>query len=740
MKHPPFEKAYPFIRDEFAQAQWDPATGKDPALMKEELTRHFEANAHRPYPVVFAEAYAYVLANGRLDLNPNTPFPDKLCHGVSYQSRLPHVPVAAGPGMLEGFTLRHYNQVLDEAIPAVRHLRRLAAMTGLAIPDLDVWHAVYDWPALVKLGFPGILARVRAARQAKGEALTPEQGIFYDSAEIAAQGVLTYVRRLAEAAAAKDLEEAAPALANLVAGPPQTLYEVLLLQHIAMTVGEMARERIRSYGSVDQLWAPFFENDLASGRLVEEDVRELFRFFLIKIAAEKRYANHPICIGTDWPEDSAACRVMLIFLDEYGKLKLNNPKLHVRCSARMPECILRKLMELTRQGASSLILYNDEVILAGYEKIGVSREVANQYLPLGCNETVIPGVEEMHICSAWINLVKGVEYALSGGRDNLHGVHLFGYTPTPQTWPEFLQTFYEYLHRFAVFTMENVNLQAPYAYQTNPSPFISATMEACVTQGRDVFDRALPLANESIKIFALATCVDALMAVKKYVYDEKRFTPEIFAHIMATDWQGQEKLRLEILTDHPKWGNGAAEPDQLGAEIYAFMAREMVGKPTANGGVFRMGGDSVNFSEVYGANTGATPDGRRARSPLAKNIRPVNGCEYNGLSGLLQSFAAIDFTDAVDGAPCDFYLHPSAVEGEMGLDYLCTIIRLFFENGGCNIQGNVIDYETLLKARENPENYPDLQIRVSGWNEYFVNMTPAVQEDILKRASGGAHA
>jgi len=657
---------------------------------------------------------------------------------VSYAPRIPHVPAVAGPGILEGFATRHYRDVLDKAIPAVRKMRELAAVTGLAIPDLDVWHAVYDWPALVQLGFPGLLERVLKARDKKS--LTQEQALFYQSAEVAARGVLTYVGRLYAAAAAKGLTDAAEALSHLLVSPPQTLYEVLLLQHIAMTVGELARERIRSYGSVDQLWAPYYQADLAAGRLTQEEARELFRFFLVKIAAEKRYANHPICIGTDWEEGSPSCEVIQVFLEEYRNLKVQNPKLHVRCSARMPDCILRQLMDMTRGGSSSLILYNDEVILAGYEKIGVGRETAQHYLPIGCNETCIPGVEEMHICSAWINLVKGVEYALTGGEDLMRKIHLFGYTPTPGTWDEFLNTFYLYLHRFAVFTMENVNAQAPYAYETNPSPFISATMGSCVETGKDVFNGGLPLANESIKIFALATCVDALLAVKKYVYDEKRLTPQEFAHILRHNWQGQEKLRLEILADRPKWGNGEDEPDELAAAIYAFMAREIVGKPTANGGVYRLGGDSVNFSEVYGANTSASPDGRRAGAPLSKNIRPVNGCEYNGLSGLLKSFAAIDFTDAVDGAPCDFYLHPSAVEGEAGLDFLCTIIRLFFENGGCNIQGNVIDYETLMKAKAKPQEYPDLQIRVSGWNEYFVNMAPAVQEDILKRAAGGAYA
>ena len=153
-----------------------------------------------------------------------------------------------------------------------------------------------------------------------------------------------------------------------------------------------------------------------------------------------------------------------------------------------------------------------------------------------------------------------------------------------------------------------------------------------------------------------------------------------------------------------------------------------------------MGGDSVNMAERYGMNTSASADGRGATAPLSKNIRPTNGCEHHGVSGLLKSFAAVDWTDTVDGAPCDFMLHPTAVEGEAGLDMMCSIINIFFANGGHCIQGNVIDIDTLLAAKKDPENYKDLQVRVCGWNEYFVNMNPVVQSDFIKRTSGGRYA
>lgn len=726
-----------FIKNEYEDAKWDENSGKDPAVMEAELRAHFEQGAKekRPYPIVFAEGFRYVLQNGRLEMNTHTIFPAKLCNGVVYQ---PH----ARAGVLEKLSTEHFNEYLDKALPGVRKMRILAAITGLAIPDLDVWHAVYEWESVVKLGFPGLRARALAEKQKKIDAggLTKQQEIFYESVEIALEGVFSYIERLAEAAEAAGMHEVADVYTALTERAPETLYEVITAQHIALTAGELGRERIRSYGHLDKLWAPYYVADLAAGRLDEEKTRELLRYFLTKIAAENRYANQPVCLGAYCKEGSPELEIMMLFLDEYQKLKIQNPKLHVRCPKDMPAVLLRKLMEMTRSGSSSIILFNDEVVIKGYEKIGVSREIAENYLPMGCNETVLPGLEEMHICSAWINLAKGVEYTMTGGEDLLRQIYLFGRSKQPETWDEFLEIYFDYLRRFAEFTLDNINKQEPHAYNANPAPFLSSIMSKCVESGRDVFDKGLPMHDESVKVFAIGTAVDSLLAVKKFVYERHEVTLPEFVEILRNNWRGAEELRAKIKLDPVKWGNGEPEADELAAKIYSFMGRQIIGKPTANGGVFRMGGDSVNMAERYGMNTSASADGRGATAPLSKNIRPTNGCEHRGVSGLLKSFAAVDWTDTVDGAPCDFMLHPTAVEGEAGLDMMCSIINIFFANGGHCIQGNVIDIDTLLAAKKDPENYKDLQVRVCGWNEYFVNMNPVVQSDFIKRTSGGRYA
>lgn len=729
-----FYKYMPELKREYEDAKWDAQTGKDPSLMEAEMQSYYDQNMNRPYPIVFSELFKYVLENGMLDINVHTPFPDKICNGVPYTD-------VAHAGILEKLATKHYMDALEKRIPAVRSMRLLARCTGVAIPDLDVWHAIFDWQQIIDNGFSGLYERVLREKQLKEEqgTLTDKQKIFYESAKISLDGVLCYLSRLSDACKKKGMLEAAQVYKALTQRPPETFYELLCLQRVAMTAGELGRERIRSLGLIDKIWTSFYLNDIKKGVLTKEQAREMLRYYLIKIVAEKRYANQPLGIGTDWNEDSPECELVMLFLDTYQELKIQSPKLQVRCSKNMPDIVLRKLMEMTRGGSSSIILYNDEAIIKAYGKLGIPREEAENYLPMGCNETCIPGVEEMHICSAWINLAKAVEYTITGGEDNLQKIYLFGRSEEPSTWEEFLCIYYEYLHRFAEFTLDNINKQAPYSYVSNPAPFLSSTFESCVKNGRDAFDRGLPRANESVKIFALGSAVDSLLAVKKLVYETGEITLRELAEILRDNWKGHEELRQKIRKDPIKWGNGEPEADALAADIYAFMGKEINGKSTAGGGIFRMGGDSVNMAERYGRFTGATPDGRKAHEPMSKNIRPSNGCEHRGISGLIKSFSAVDFTDAVDGAPLDFMIHPTAVEGDEGLEFLCSIVKIFFKNEGINIQGNVVDIDTLLKAKENPDEYQDLQVRVCGWNEYFVNMHPIVQSDFIKRASGGQY-
>jgi len=200
--------------------------------------------------------------------------------------------------------------------------------------------------------------------------------------------------------------------------------------------------------------------------------------------------------------------------------------------------------------------------------------------------------------------------------------------------------------------------------------------------------------------------VDSLLTVKKFVYERGELTIPQLSQILRNNWREEEKLRRRVMKESVKWGNGIEEADKLAADIFNFMAQNIIGAPTRNGGVFRMGADSVDMAERYGRYTGATPDGRLAGEPLSKNLRPVIGMERNGVTAFIKSVTSVDGSLFVDGAPADFMLHPSAVSGEEGLKDMMTLVRVFMERGGMCIHGNVVDSKTLRNAMEHPENTP----------------------------------
>ena len=720
----------PFIQNEYEEAEWDSASGLAPVEIDRSIRAFAAANPKMAPCLVIANGYRILLENAQLAINEHTMFPDKLHHGGTYERD-------AKGSVLEVFTKERYDRTFQRRCPAIWAQRGVLRFSGLSVPATDVWHTLMDWKEVLRLGAKGLLDRAiqqKEKHRADGT-LDGKKSDFYDSVIICYTAILSYMKRLCSASTC--VPRYAEALKNLLVAPPATLYEALCLSHIFLNVEELGRERCRSYGPIDELYLPYYEADLSAGRETEESVVEMFRYFWQKVAAEKRYADQPICIGKMWTDDNApAARLIENMLDAYTELDIHNPKIHVRCNNHLSDRLLTRIMKMIRAGHSSIVLINDETVFRAYEKIGLSRDIANEYIPLGCYESTLMGLEDSRICAAWINLVKACEYTITGGRDLLTHLYIGLHTEEPKSWEEFLATYYRYLAEHCELVMNNVNEMSHYAYEANPSPILSGTEKTCIEQGKDYFDGGMTYRNQSIKCFAIATAVDSLLAVKKYVYEKGVVTLTELRDALEKNWIGYETLRAQIKNDPVKFGNNIAEADDLARDIFRFCSDHIIGKPTSTGGVFRMGCDSVNMAEGYGARTGASADGRGAREPLSKNLRPVNGMERQGITALIQSVCHLDNTDFVDGAPLDFIVHPSAVEGEEGIKAMKALVRTFFRSGGFAIQGNILSLDTLRDAQAHPEKYPNLQVRVCGWNEYFVNMNITVQNDFINRLAG----
>lgn len=729
-----FWKDRDFLKNQYEEAKWDDSTGILPKETDRILREYIKSHSTVHKAMVRSELLNIVVEKGRLAWNPYDLFPDKIDQGAKYET-------CATFGVFGQICAEDYYIEFDKIAVEERKERYRLGITGTAIPDVDFWHTPFDFERILHRGVGGLMEDLQTAETAKQKdgSYTEDNRIFYASARRSLQAVQTYIRRFVDYAEQK---QGSPQyyedMRCLLNDPPKNLWQALQLIRIFLTVGELGFERIREMGVIDRLLYPYYQAEKSAGK-TNEEIKTYFLYFFERISAEKRYADQPICLaGLD--QDGRFCdnELTYIILDAYDELGNHNPKIHIKSSPTMPEKLLTKVADMIRRGRSSIILVNDEVVIKAYEKIGISRDVSWKYLPVGCNEPVVVGVEDARICSTWLNLAKAVELTVLGGVGSLQpqDTLTFSSNLNPLTFEQFYFVYLQHLRCLIDMTANSVIKQTEYQYLVNPFPLYSSTLQGCVESGKDVFNNGAKIRNSTIKCFALATAVDSLLAVKHFVYDSKEITLEQLRQALIKDWEGYEELRIKILKYPNKWGNNLAEPNALAKDITDFCAKLIVGRPNGNGGVFRMGGDSVNFAEEYGGRMGATPDGRKARQPLSKNIRPVNGMEKNGLLAYLNSVTHIDNSNFVGGLPTDFMLHPTAVEGEQGLKAFVSVLRTFFKKGGMSIHGNIVSAEILEEAKAHPEKYPQLQIRVWGWNEYFVNMQPHLQDDFIKRAKG----
>ncbi len=479
-----FVTVRPYLDNEFTKAEWDTDSGLGSKDLHDKVLLYMNQNKDMPFPILKAKTLEIVAEYAQFQINPKSIFADKINVGINYEK-------TASNSLYENIFRNRYDSILRNSISCEWEKRDVAIKMGICSPETDFWHMLPDWESIFSLGFVGLLKRAEKAkinlRKANTTRVTGknkvnihkintyENDIFYDSVIITYKAFLLYIRRLYSAAIKLHLTEYAECLDYISKYPPKTLYHVLQMTHLFLSFGEIGMERVRSLGLVDRLYYPYYLSDLKNKIYTLEEIKEIFRYFFIKFSAAKRFANQPLAIGGTYADGADAFNELtLLMLDIYEELNIHNPKFHVRCHDKMPDTLLRKLLYMIRKGNSSIVLINDATVYKGYDKIGISRELSVKYVPIGCYEPVIMGVEDARIGASWINIVKAVEFAMHGGIDSLTG-KVFGYKTNMEfdSFDGFYKVFIGHLDYIIEFTINNILKQQDYQLLINPSPFYS---------------------------------------------------------------------------------------------------------------------------------------------------------------------------------------------------------------------------------------------------------------------------
>ena len=702
------------LADQYTNIQWLPGSG----LNKEQLTQVAD-NMEKQYPSgmqIRANLFAYIAENAQLAIDKDDIYQDKL----------------DGTNVIKRLRIRWEKALKEAKFPDyVAELALAKDQYGTYHANSDYSHTSPNTRLLMELGFAGL--RQRVSEKAKGADLTPQQREFYECCDVMLTAMNTVARRFAEAVAPYN-EDNARALLSISRGAPQSTYEALQLLILYFHMHDnIFGTRIRTLGRLDVLLTPFCEEDLKRG-ITKETLAQQLRFFLHKFWAAKIPYDLPFCLcGMDEKGEDVTNWVTELILDTYNELNIYSPKIHIRMNAKTPASTVQKVLSFIRGGNSSFVFVNDPTAMKGLVSVGIQEKDAWDYVPIGCYEPAVWGMELGCTGCGGVNLPKAVELVLTGGRDARTGDLCGAETGKVTDFEGFkaaVKTQIAYLTDRATGYVAGIE---PYYGVVNADPLLSCQYEACLDSGVDIYWGGAKYNNSSLAFYCIGSLADSLLAVQKLVFEEKLLTLEQLTEVLKNNWEGHEGLRQHALS-LAKYGNNDPAADALAAELAHYCAGLVNNKPNGRGGVFKASLYTIDHCFRLGRLTMATPDGRLAGQPLSKNMCAAVGMDRKGITGMIHSAGRIDASRFPNGSVLDVVLHPSAVAGDEGLMAFYGLLLTYFKLGGLALHGNVFNAEDLKKAQKDPEQYKNLQVRVCGWNAYFVNLTKDEQDAFILQA------
>lgn len=598
----------------------------------------------------------------------------------------------------------------------------------------DYGHTSPGWDDLLSFGFVGILARLeeRCAR----DGVTEEQRDFYTAGIKVWSAALEYMKKSANIAEKLGKQSIADTLRALTHRAPESLWEAITTVVQYYDMQQMVESTpVRALGKLDHLLYPFYKKDIESGRITKKDAADMTDCLLLKLEDYKVPANIAFAIGgTRYDGTNYVNEYSYILLDRLVEMNLPHVKVHFLYGRGLPEDFMRIVFEGIRKGSNSFVFISDKATKAALEGIGISKEDADYYTVIGCYETAGFG-EVPCTCAGRINLAKAVELTLTGGYDILTGKQVDSLQNCD--FADFEEFYEAYLRRLdeccgAVFDL--LDTRESMMGELHTAPFYSATMRTAVERGKDVYSSGGKYCNTSINALGVATAADSIAAIKKLVFDDKKMTLAEFVELLKNNWAGQELTRQRIKKTYPKYGMGDSETDGFARASLERLAKNINGRPNAKGGVYRLGAFTVDWRFAFGEKTAASADGRLARETISKNLCATLGCDREGATAHILSAAKLGGEITPNGSVVDIALHYSAVRGENGYLALRSSLDAFVDAGGASIQYNVLNAETLRDAQKNPEKYPNLQVRVCGWNATFISLTEKEQNEFIEQA------
>ena len=628
-----------------------------------------------------------------------------------------------------------------------------------------VGHLAPDYARVLGRGLEGIAEEARARLAALD--LTDPSALrmrdFCQAAVVVAEAAIRFAHRFAELAerlaGAEDsgerrleLFEIARICRNVPARPAETFHEALqAFWFIHLIIQIEANGHSISPGRFDQFMAPFYGKDCAAGRLSRDRAQELLDCLWIKFndimkirdrTASIGFGGYPlfqnlIVGGQDADGRDSTNELSYLCLEATRRTRLPQPSLSVRVHGGSPPEFLRAAADLARDGLGLPAFFNDDTIIPVLQDMGVPLSEARGYAEVGCVEPQVPGRTNGYYPAGFLNLGKLLSLTLHNGADPVTGERLGVVDPEFRgfgTYEDVVAALDRQLAHVIRLIVIGDNILDDLHAQLAPNPFVSLFVDDCLARGLAYEQGGAVYNYTGPNSVGLANVADALMAIKRLVFEERRIAMEALLTMLDEDFTGHERARLLLLNRAPKYGNDNEEVDGIARSLAARILTGFKQYRNPRGGRYEPGLQSISAHALFRDAVAATPDGRTARMLLADGgISPSQGRDRRGPTAVIRSAARLDHREASNGTLLNIKLSPQSVAGEPGLENLVALIRTYFQLGGQHVQFNVIDSAILRAAQRHPEQYGDLVVRVAGFSVLFTTIDRVLQEDIIER-------
>ena len=579
---------------------------------------------------------------------------------------------------------------------------------------------------------------------------------------IAAEAMITFARRHARALRSmaadkqdperrRELLSIADICQRVPARAPRNFWEALQAYwfvHLGV-ITELNPWDAFNPGRLDQHLAPFYTRELEAGTLSRERARELLQAFWIK------FNNHPAPpkVGVTSQESNtyvdfalinlggvsvdnkdAVNELSFLILEVIEEMRLLQPSSMVQLSKKNPDRILKKALEIIKTGYGQPSIFNAEAIVQELTRQGKSIEDARQGGASGCVEAGAFG-RECYILTGYFNLAKILEITLHNGVDPRTGKEIGLRTGDPlsfSTFDELFQAYAGQLKHFVDIKILGNNIIERINAKYMPVPFLSLLIDDCIVRGRDYNQGGARYNTSYIQGVGLGSTTDALAALKYHVFDRQTLKMQELLSVLDLDFRGHETFRDVLLQATPKYGNDDDYADDVLQAVFEAFYRSVNGRPNAKGGAHRINLLPTTSHVYFGSVIGSLPDGRKSGAPLSEGISPVQGADRQGPTAVVKSASKIDHL-RTGGTLLNQKFLPQILGDAEGINNLVHFIRSYFRMDGHHIQFNVVDAHTLRRAQEFPDEYRDLIVRVAGYSDYFVDLGPELQEEIIQR-------